>query len=113
MERPTARPKAPSLTTVQALTIASQFGVTLAVAVALGLFAGQWLDSRLGTAIVFTLIGVFLGLGTAVTSTVGIYRAFLRRSAASRGGGRTTESATVSLANDDHTQHETRGRGPA
>lgn len=69
----------PGLSTFEALTVASQFGVTLAVAVGLGLFVGQWLDSRLGTRVVFTLIGVFLGLATAVTSTVSIYRLFLRR----------------------------------
>ncbi len=72
--------KAPSLTTVQALAVASQFGVSLAVTVGLGLFVGQWLDGQLHTGLVFTLIGVFLGLATAVTASVTLYRAALRKS---------------------------------
>ena len=34
---------------VQALAVASQFGITLAVSVVLGFFAGHWLDDRLNT----------------------------------------------------------------
>jgi len=75
----------PSLSVVQSLAIASQFGITLAVSVVLGVFVGQWLDTRFNTGIIFTLIGVLLGLVAAATSTVRIYRAFLR--------GATTESA--------------------
>lgn len=67
------------LTTFQSLTIASQFGVTLAVAVALGLFVGQWLDGLTGTGWVFTLIGVFLGFAAAISGTLTLYRAFVRR----------------------------------
>src|SRR5918911_135707 len=52
----------PTVTTVQALAVASQFGITLAVSVVLGYLAGQWLDGRLNTGIIFTLIGVLLGL---------------------------------------------------
>ncbi len=85
----------PGLSTVQALAIASQFGVTLAVAVGLGLFVGQWLDSRLGTSLVFTLIGVFLGLAVAATGTVTVYRNALRK-AAEEGRQRTASSATES-----------------
>ena len=68
----------PSPSVVQSLAIASQFGITLAVSVLLGAFVGQWLDARANTGIVFTLIGVLLGLAAAATSTVRIYRAFLR-----------------------------------
>jgi F0F1-type ATP synthase assembly protein I len=68
----------PSLSIVQSLAIASQFGITLAVSVVLGVFAGQWLDARANTGFVFTLIGVLLGLVAAASSTVRIYRAFLR-----------------------------------
>jgi ATP synthase protein I len=70
----------PSVTTVQALAVASQFGITLAVSVVLGYFAGHWLDDRLGTGIIFTLIGVLLGLVAAITNTVRLYRALLRKS---------------------------------
>ncbi len=77
------------ITTVQALAVASQFGVTLAVSVGVGLFAGQWLDGQLHTSFVFTLIGVLLGLVLAASSTVRMYRAVLRRSASDERGAET------------------------
>ncbi|MBI2755714.1 MAG: AtpZ/AtpI family protein [Chloroflexi bacterium] len=88
------------LSTIQSLAIASQFGVTLAVAVGVGLLLGQWLDARLGTGIVFTLIGALLGLASGVMAALRIYRASLRVS----GSGekpRTTASARA-LADEDH-----------
>ncbi len=63
------------ITTLQALAFASGFGVTLAVSVAVGLFAGQWLDGQLHTGFVLTLVGVLLGLVLAASSTVSMYRA--------------------------------------
>jgi ATP synthase protein I len=82
----------PTVTTFQALAVASQFGITLAVSVVLGFFAGQWLDERLNTGIIFTLIGVLLGLVASVSNTVRLYHALLRRvQADSR--AQTTESA--------------------
>ena len=36
-------------------------GITFAAAVALGLIAGLWLDSKLGTRLLFTLLGGGLG----------------------------------------------------
>src|SRR5919201_2531346 len=77
------RPEAqrwPGLTTTQSLAVASQFGVTLAVGVGLGLLAGQWLDGQVHTGVLFTLIGVFAGLVAGATSTVTLYRATLRKS---------------------------------
>jgi ATP synthase protein I len=73
-------PKWPGLTTAQSLAIASQFGVSLAVGVALGLVAGQWLDGQIHTGYVFTLIGVFAGLILGISSIVALYRATLRSS---------------------------------
>ena len=67
----------PTITTVQALAVASQFGITLAVAVVLGYFVGQWLDGHLNTGVFFTLIGVLLGLVAAVLNTVRLYRAVM------------------------------------
>jgi F0F1-type ATP synthase assembly protein I len=93
--------KAPSLTTFQALTIASQFGGSVAVAVVVGLLAGQWLDNRLGTGLVFTLIGVFLGMGTAAVTTVRTYRSFLARNEEVR---RQTTAPAEQMAEDDHTK---------
>ena len=81
MARSPSDPKAPTLTIVQALAVASQFGITLVVAVVLGFFVGQWLDGRLNTGIVFTLIGVLLGLAGTAISFVNLYRATLRNAA--------------------------------
>jgi F0F1-type ATP synthase assembly protein I len=80
MVRPASGQHGPSLTTFQALTVASQFGVTLAAAVVLGSVVGQWLDGVLKTSFIFTLIGVFLGFASAVSSTVTLYRVYMRRS---------------------------------
>ena len=69
----------PNLSTIEAVAIASQFGVTLAVAVGAGLFVGLWLDGRAHTSFIFTLIGVLLGLVAGVASGLTIYRAAMRR----------------------------------
>ena len=79
MARSPSDPKAPTLTVVQALAVASQFGITLVVAVVLGFFVGQWLDNRLNTGIIFTLIGVLLGLAGTAVSFVNLYRITMRR----------------------------------
>ena len=86
----------PTVTTVQALAVASQFGITLAVSVVLGYFAGHWLDDRLNTGIIFTLIGVLLGLVAAVLNTVRLYKALMRKSESET--AKTTTS--VRTAND-------------
>jgi ATP synthase protein I len=72
--------KWPGLSTAQSLAVASQFGVSLAVGVGLGLVAGQWLDGQVHTGLVFTLIGVFAGLVLGISSIVALYRATLRAS---------------------------------
>ena len=41
--------KWPGLSTAQLLAVASQFGLSLAVAVGLGLVGGQWLDGQAHT----------------------------------------------------------------
>ena len=91
MARSPSDPKAPTLTIVQALAVASQFGITLVVAVVLGFFVGQWLDGRLNTGIVFTLIGVLLGLAGTAVSFVNLYRATLRNVARDRANEGITE----------------------
>ena len=91
MARPPSGRRGPSLSVVQSLAIASQFGITLAVSVVLGFFVGQWLDTRFGTSIIFSLIGVLIGLVAAASSTVRIYRAFLKRSATTRSAPHTVD----------------------
>jgi F0F1-type ATP synthase assembly protein I len=76
-----AEPGWPGLTTAQSLAVASQFGVTLAIGVGLGIFAGQWLDGVLHSGIVLTLVGALVGLVAGITNTVTAYRATLRKSA--------------------------------
>jgi F0F1-type ATP synthase assembly protein I len=40
-------------------------GIQFAVAILIFLYAGQWLDNRLGTNGLFTIAGVFIGAGAA------------------------------------------------
>ena len=89
----------PTVTTVQALAVASQFGITLAVSVVLGYFAGHWLDDRLNTGIIFTLIGVLLGLVGAVLNTVRLYRTLFQKSGIDQ-HAQTKESAPKATADD-------------
>ena len=49
-------------------------GWYIAACIVLGLVLGIWLDSILNTKVLFTLIGLFLGLGLAA---FGVYRALL------------------------------------
>jgi F0F1-type ATP synthase assembly protein I len=100
VRRPSESKGPPGLTTFQALAVASQFGITLAVSVVLGVLVGQWLDNRLGTGFVFTLIGVLLGLVASATSTVQLFRARLRKNEADW-HARTTRSARDDPAADD------------
>ena len=75
----------PSLSTWQALGIVTQFGVTCAVAVWLGYLIGSWLDSRLGTGLLFTLIGALGGMISSVVSTIQLMNYVQRRARAAHG----------------------------
>ena len=43
-------------------------GIQFAAAIIIFLFAGQWVDNRLGTSGLFTIAGVFIGAGAAFYS---------------------------------------------
>jgi uncharacterized membrane protein YeaQ/YmgE (transglycosylase-associated protein family) len=92
MSRPPLDRYRPTISVVQALAVASYFGISLAVSVVLGYLAGQWVDGRLNTGIIFTLIGVLLGLVGAMTSAVRVYRYTFKKAGAER-HAQTTESA--------------------
>lgn len=88
------------MTPVESLAFAGQFGITLAFAVGVGLFAGQWLDGHLHTGIVFTLIGAFLGLVLAILGFLRLYRSSL----ASRTGQRSWTSASTHQPAEDQSE---------
>jgi len=94
------------ITTFEALAVASQFGISLVVCVVLGYLAGHWLDDRLNSGIIFTLIGVLLGLVAAVSNTIRLNNALMRKHGAGSvsNTARTTES--VRRANDGNTMDE-------
>jgi F0F1-type ATP synthase assembly protein I len=45
-------------------------GVQLAAAIIVFVFAGQWLDRKLGTQALFTILGAFLGFGGTMWSLI-------------------------------------------
>ncbi len=67
-----------NLSVWQAVAIASQVGVVFATAVAIGLFAGWYLDSVLNTGPFLTVVGALLGTASGVYSCIQIVR-FLNR----------------------------------
>ncbi len=63
-----------NLSVWQAVAIASQVGFVMAAAVAIGLFAGWYLDSLMHTSPVFTALGAFVGMAGGIFSCVQIVR---------------------------------------
>ena len=45
-------------------------GIQLAVTILGGVLLGQWLDRRLGTEALFTIMGAFLGFGATMYSLI-------------------------------------------
>jgi F0F1-type ATP synthase assembly protein I len=72
-----------NLTTWQALAVAAQFGVTLAVTVGLGVFVGNFVDSRLGLGNIpiFTLVGMVLGLVASIAGFLQVMKKINGRNA--------------------------------
>lgn len=63
-----------NLSTLQALVVVTQIGFAFAAAVALGLFAGGWLDSTLHTSPVFVIVGALAGTAAGIMSAVQLAR---------------------------------------
>ncbi|MCC6176332.1 MAG: AtpZ/AtpI family protein [Chloroflexi bacterium] len=61
-----------TISTWEAIGVVTQFGVTCAVAVWLGFLLGSWLDRRLGTGLIFSLVFALGGMISATVSTVKI-----------------------------------------
>jgi F0F1-type ATP synthase assembly protein I len=57
-----------NLSGVQTLAVASQLAVVLAACVLIGIFAGSFLDARLGTSPLFLLLGSILGTAAGIYS---------------------------------------------
>ena len=45
-------------------------GIQLAITILGGVLLGQWLDRRLGTEALFTILGAFLGFGATMYSLI-------------------------------------------
>lgn len=54
------------------LSLVTQIGLVVVMTVAIGAYVGLWLDNRLATGVVFTLLGLLVGIGGALWS---VYRA--------------------------------------
>jgi ABC-type molybdate transport system permease subunit len=53
-------------------------GWYIALCIGGGIFGGIWLDSHFGSSIIFTLAGVFLGLGVAALGTYRMIEPLIR-----------------------------------
>lgn len=66
--------------TLEHLGLVVQLGLTLVVAILLGFYAGQWMDSRLDTGMAFTIVGLLLGIGAGFRSSYEVLKGSLTRS---------------------------------
>ena len=62
----------------QAVVIASQLGFVMAAAVAIGLFAGWYLDSLMHTSPIFAILGALAGMAGGIFSCAQIVRDVLK-----------------------------------
>ena len=74
-----------NLNTWEALGVVTQFGVTVAITVAVGFLLGNWIDRQIGTGILFSLILAVGGMISAVMSTLQLLKYVSRRADARRG----------------------------
>ena len=74
-----------NLNTWEALGVVTQFGVTVAITVAVGFLLGNWIDRQIGTGILVSLILAVGGMISAVMSTLQLLKYVSRRADARRG----------------------------
>lgn len=55
-----------------------EVGWFVGIAIVAGVLGGQWLDNKLGTQPLFAIIGLFLGLATAVVGAARMIRPLLK-----------------------------------
>jgi len=67
--------KRPEMGALTALALVGQLGLTMVVPLVVGIWVGSYVDRRLGTKVVFLLVGLLLGLGAGV---LGAYRAIAK-----------------------------------
>ncbi|MGI6732336.1 MAG: AtpZ/AtpI family protein [Anaerovoracaceae bacterium] len=56
---------------LEALVLVSQLGYTLSLPIVFGALAGNWIDKKLGTDVVFSLILILVGI---VVGIIGAYK---------------------------------------
>lgn len=64
-------------TPLQAIMVVTSLGIQFAVSLAVGYFAGSYLDDRYATGQFFMITGVFLGLGAGVLGAYRLVKPFL------------------------------------
>ncbi len=50
------------------MSLLTQVGLVVVISIIIGLLLGQWLDGLLGTRLVFSLLGMLLGIGGGMVS---------------------------------------------
>ena len=109
MGAPTGALKGARVPPIKVGTVATG-GVEFAAAILLGVFAGQWLDRRIGTTPWFVILGVVLG---GAAGFYNLYRTLttVRPRAASRASSENAESASASRSVSGSTDETDDTRG--
>ena len=77
----------PDTTSIGAAAKYAGLGFQLVASILLFLYAGRWVDRRIGTEPLFLLLGVFTGLAASIYSMYRSLMADQRREAERQGGG--------------------------
>ena len=64
---------------LEALTLITQLGLTIAIPIVLGVAAGHWIDGKLGTGMVFSLILLIIGIAGGITGAYRLVAAVVKR----------------------------------